>query len=242
MHTQSSSSLSSCDEDDDDGYSDACSSASEIGARSDVDTNDSDGLIDDENDANEEHDDDEDEEEVEEEEEEDEGMRTDTESIDTRHRHSEADVGRLQMRLGKNDDVDDEPGRPKPYLIPSFCGLEPTVAFRHAAAYSGNETCESSTSQSCDRAGMNGAAVPALPPCRKKMYLKITGICSNAVKSAFRLAGFRRTQGSGTSMNGHELKPHTTTLFTLPKILYMHMSVLHRIMLSSSASCSRAEL
>ena len=190
--SRGSSSSSSCDEDGD--YSDASSSGSEIGSRSsDVETNDS-GLIDDE------HADDEDEEEVEEEEEEEEeGMRTDIESIETRDCRSESEVGSLQKRFGENDDLDDEPGRPKPYLIPSFCGLEPTLAFRHAAAYSGNETCESSPS--CDSSGTHGVSAPALPPCRKKMYLKITGICSNAVKSAFRLAGFRRTQGSGTTMS-----------------------------------------
>ena len=42
------------------------------------------------------------------------------------------------------------------------------------------------------------ASVHKLIPCKMKMYLKITGICSNAVKSAFKLSGFRRTQGDGS--------------------------------------------
>jgi len=44
------------------------------------------------------------------------------------------------------------------------------------------------------------ARVHKLIPCKMKMYLKITGICSNAVKSAFKLSGFRRTQGDGTTV------------------------------------------
>eukprot|EP00240_Pyramimonas_obovata_P013005 CAMPEP_0118955676 /NCGR_PEP_ID=MMETSP1169-20130426/60340_1 /TAXON_ID=36882 /ORGANISM="Pyramimonas obovata, Strain CCMP722" /LENGTH=255 /DNA_ID=CAMNT_0006903565 /DNA_START=234 /DNA_END=998 /DNA_ORIENTATION=+ len=100
-----------------------------------------------------------------------------------------SDDGENQEEQEEEPKVEEAKGPADVYVMPPVvAGLEQTVAF------------------GVDKEQIEKHSLKVIK--RPRMYLKITGICSNAVKQAFKKAGFRTTRGNNwNAMWANALKP-----------------------------------